>query len=29
MTDCTEPRLPHVDDGRHGEGQKDMRKVAQ
>jgi hypothetical protein len=27
MTDCTEPRLPHVDDGRDGEGQKGMRKV--
>jgi hypothetical protein len=27
MTDCTEPRLPHVADDRDGEGQKGMRKV--
>jgi hypothetical protein len=27
MTDCTEPRLPHVDNGRDGERQKGMRKV--
>jgi hypothetical protein len=29
MTDCTEPRLAHADDGRDGEGQKGMTKVAQ
>jgi hypothetical protein len=28
MTDCTEPRLPQVDDGRDGEGQKGMRKTS-
>jgi hypothetical protein len=28
MTDCTEPRLPHVDDGRDGEGQKGMPEMS-